>query len=253
MMNLDQPRARIRLDAALDGLAVTFRGMTAHPDESNCECHWGSAEDLAQLKVADSELDPDLLQRTWQAIDWSDHASVLRRILPQFASALVSGLIEPLFGMEEVGRSFALGHWQQWPAEQATAVEEFLQAWWACTLTDPDPSIPAHDLLALSAEATGTLSPWLNTWQALSDPVADRHLAEAAAHWEYELLGDQLPWRAWENEEEMRAELTAWLVRHTPARLRACGASEDLLHRIRLLGVTGPDRWEDPHWPGHRY
>lgn len=51
----------------------------------------------------------------------------------------------------------------------------------------------------------------------------------------------------------MRAELTAWLVRHTPARLRACGASEDLLHRIRLLGVTGPDRWEDPHWPGHRY
>ncbi|MFD8685917.1 hypothetical protein [Streptomyces sp. NPDC059651] len=253
MMNLDQPRARLRLDAALDGLAVTFRGMTAHPDESNCECHWGSAEDLAQLKVADSELDLDLLQRTWQAIDWSDHASVLRRILPQFASALVSGLIEPHFGTEEVGRSFALGHWQQWPAEHATAVEEFLQAWWACTLTDPDPAVPVHDLLVLSAEATGTLSPLLNTWQALSGPVADRHLAEAAAHWEYELLGDQLPWRAWENEEEMRAELTAWLVHHTPGRLRAYGASEDLLHRIRLLGVTGPDRWEDPHWPGHRY
>ncbi|MGW0394884.1 hypothetical protein ACWDYJ_29215 [Streptomyces sp. NPDC003042] len=89
--------------------------------------------------------------------------------------------------------------------------------------------------------------------EALSDPVADRHLAEAAAHWEYELLGDQLPRRAWENEEEMRAELTAWLVRHAPARLRAHGASEDLLQRIRLLGVTGPDRWEDPHWPGHRY
>ncbi|MFE2037676.1 hypothetical protein ACFXBB_31415 [Streptomyces scopuliridis] len=69
MMNLDQPRARLRLDAALDGLAATFRGMTAHPDEHNCECHWGSAEDLAQLKLPDTDLDPDLLQRTWQAID----------------------------------------------------------------------------------------------------------------------------------------------------------------------------------------
>ncbi|MFD9034518.1 hypothetical protein ACFVZW_25780 [Streptomyces sp. NPDC059567] len=234
-------------------MAVTFRGMTAHPDESNCECHWGSAEELAQLKVPDAELDLDLLRRTWQAIDWSDHASVLRRILPQLASALVSGLVEPVFGLEDVGRSFAVGHWQQWPAEQAAAVEEFLQAWWAHTLTDQDPAVPACDLLVLMAEATGTLRPWLSTWEALRDPVADRHLAEAAAHWEYDLLGDQLPWHAWENEEEMRAELTAWLVRHAPARLRAHGASEDLLHRIRLLGVTGLDRWEDPHWPGHRY
>jgi hypothetical protein len=251
--NLDRPRARLRLDAALDGLAATFCGMTAHPDEHNCECHWGSAEDLAQLKVADTELDPDLLQRTWQAIDWSDHASVLRRILPQFATALVSGLIEPLFGMEEAGRSFALGHWQQWPAEQAAAVKEFLQAWWAHTLTDPDPAVPAYEVLVLSAEASGTLSPWLQTWEALSDPVADQHLAETAAHWEYDLLGDQLPWDAWENEEEMRAELTVWLVRHAPARLRALGVSEELLHRVRLLGLTGLDRWEDPHWPGHRY
>lgn len=252
-MNLDQPRARLRLDAALDGLAGTFRGMTARPDEYNCDCHWGSAEDLAQLKVADAELDFDLLQRTWQAIDWKDHASVLRRILPQFASALVSGRIESLFGIEKVGLAFALGNWREWPAGQVAAVEEFLHAWWANTLIDPDPTLPAHDLLVLTAEATGTLSPWLGAWESLSGPVADGHLAEAAAHWEYDLLGDQLPWRAWENEEEMRVELTAWLVRHAPARLRAHGAPEDLLHRIRLLGVTDSDRWEDPHWPGHRY
>ncbi|MEV6330143.1 hypothetical protein [Streptomyces sp. NPDC051909] len=253
MTRIDQRRARRRLDAALDGLAVTFRGMTAHPDETNCACHWGSAEDLAQLKVADAELDPDLLSRTWRAVDWTDHASVLRRILPQFASALVGGLVEPYFDGEDIGRSFARGHWQQWPAEQAAAVEEFLRAWWACALVDPDPAMPVHELLVLNTEATGTLSPWLGTWEALDDPVADRHLAEAAAHWEYDLLVDQLPWYAWEQGEEMCAELTAWLVRHAPPRLRAHGAPEDLLHRIRLLGVTGPDRWDDPHWPGHRY
>jgi len=248
--------ARPRLDAALDGLAVTFRGMTAHPDENNCTCHWGSAEDLAQLKTADTVLDPDLLRRTWAAIDWEDHASVLRRILPQFATALVQGLVKPLFGMEEAGHSFALGDWQRWPAEQAEAVGEFLHAWWAYTLTEPDPAVPAYEVLALSAEASGALSPWLQTWEATTGPAADRHLADAATKWEYDLLGDELPWKGWwgwDNEEELRAELTAWLVRHAPARLRAVGASEELLHRIRLLGVTSPDRWEDPHAPGHRY
>ncbi|WP_369149188.1 hypothetical protein [Streptomyces sp. R44] len=252
-MHPDQSHARLRLDAALDRVAVTFRGMTARPDETNCACHWGSAEELARLKVADVELDLDLLQRTWQATDWTDHASMLRRILPQLATTLVDGLVEPLFGAERVGLAFALGNWQEWPTEQAAAVEEFLQAWWAYTLTDPDPTRPAHDLLVLAAEATGTVSPWLDSWEGLRHPVTDGHLAEAADRWEYDLLGDRLPWSAWENEEEMRIELTAWLVRHAPARLRVHGASEDLLHRIRLLGVTGPDRWDDPHWPGHRY
>ncbi|MFF4585528.1 hypothetical protein [Streptomyces sp. NPDC001388] len=253
-MRPDQPRARLPLDAALDGLTATFGGMTAHPDEHNCECHWGSPEDLAQLKTPDVELDPDLLRRTWQACDWSDHDSVLRRILPQFAPALVAGLVQPpLFGMAEVGQAFARGHWQQWPDAQAEAVGEFLHAWWADTLTDPAPVVPAYEVLTLCTEAAGALTPWLDDWATLTGPPADQHLAELAAQWEYDLLGDQLPWHAWDDEEEMRAELTAWLVRHAPARLRAHGASEELLHRIRLLGLTGPARWEDPHWPDRRY
>ncbi|MGW8883890.1 hypothetical protein [Streptomyces sp. NPDC055749] len=253
MTNVDQTTTRLRLDATLDSLAVTFRGMTAQPDESNCVCHWGSPEDLAQLKVSGAELDADLLRRTWQASDWKDHASVLRRILPQFATALVNGLVKPLSGMEKVGHSFARGDWQQWPTEQADAVWEFLHAWWAHTLTDPDPAVSAHEVFAVTAEATATLTPWLNTWEALTHPVADQRLAEAAAHWEYDLLIDQLPWTARvDTAEMMRAELTAWLVEHAPARLRSHGVPEQLLHRIRLLDLTGPARWEDPHWSYYR-
>ncbi|NUK12999.1 hypothetical protein HRW18_34570, partial [Streptomyces lunaelactis] len=92
-MNVDQTPRPCRLDVALERLDATFRGMTAHPDERNCECHWGSAEELALLKVPDVELDPDLLRRTWQASDWDDSPSVMRRILPQFAAALVTGLV----------------------------------------------------------------------------------------------------------------------------------------------------------------
>ncbi|MFF9491560.1 hypothetical protein [Streptomyces flaveolus] len=245
-----------RLAEALDGLAVTFRGMTARPDEHNCDCHWGSPEELVLLKTPDVELEPDLLRRTWQATDWSDHAAVLRRILPQFARVLVAGLVEPLFGLEEAGYSLARGRWQQWPDDHAGPVREFLHAWWVQSLTDPDAAVPVHQVFALCAEASGTAGPWLAEWERRTGPLSDRRLAEAVAEWEYDLLGDSLPWyvRWYENdEEEIRADLVAWLLGHGAARLRESGAPADLRHRIRLLGVTGEPRWTDPHWPGHCY
>ncbi|MFB7116257.1 hypothetical protein [Streptomyces sp. NPDC056190] len=251
----DHP-ARRRLSAALDTLSVTFRGMTAHPDERNCECHWGSSEELSLLKTPDVELEPDLLRRTWQAIDWLDHSAVLRRILPQFATALVAGRVEPLFGLEEAGYSFARARWQQWPDEHADPVREFLHAWWVQSLTDPDAAVPAHQVFAMCAEASGTVGPWLADWGKETGYLSDRRLAEAAAEWEYELLGDGLPWYVdWyeHDEEEMRIELVAWLLGPATVRLRESGASADLQHRIRLLGLTGEDRYTDPHWPGHRY
>ncbi len=235
--------ARLRLDRALDRLDVTFRGMTARADEAQCSCHWGSEEELALLKVSDVQLDPDLLSRTWQAVDWSDHGAVLRRVLPQFARALTDGLVEPYL-MAEAGRSFARGHWHRWPARQSAAVGEFLHAWWAHTLTDADPVVPVHELLGLCTDASGGVSPWLTVWESLDHPVADRHLAEAAAQWEDDLLRDELPWNLWmwENDDvdALRTELTAWLVRHAPARLRTQDGTGELLHLIRLLGLTGP-------------
>ncbi|WP_073750928.1 hypothetical protein [Streptomyces sp. CB03234] len=212
-MNAAPLPSQHRLDAALDRLAVTFRGMTARPDESNCECHWGSAEDLALLKAPDVELYPDLLDRTWRASDWTDCGAVLRRVLPQFSRALVGGLVKPRFGMYEVGRWFAIGQWVRWPADQAAPVREFLDAWWVHTLTDPDPVVPAYELFALVAEASGTLTPWLATWESLGHVQAVEHLAEAADRWEEDLLGDELPWESWHDGERMRAELTAWLAR----------------------------------------
>ncbi|WP_323748972.1 hypothetical protein [Streptomyces sp. PR69] len=118
--------------------------------------------------------------------------------------------------MAEVGRSFARGHWQQWPPRQSTAVWEFLHSWWAHSLTEPDPAVPVHELLALCTEASGTLSPWLHAWEAVDHRIADRHLAEAAAHWEYDLLGEQLPWDAWENAELLLTELNGYVEECRP-------------------------------------
>ncbi|MFK4112264.1 hypothetical protein [Streptomyces sp. NPDC002176] len=247
-MNLDDTPTRLRLDRALDDLAVTFRGMTARADETQCTCHWGSAEELALLKVPDVELDPELLRRTWGAPDWGDHGAVLRRVLPQFARALVGGAV-PVYSVAEVGESFARGEWQHWPTRQRASVSEFLHAWWAHGLTSPASAIPVPDLLVLCAEASATLTPWLTAWEALDHPLADRHLAEAADRWRYDLLTDELPWHTRHDEDALRAELTAWLARYAPTRLRA---HDTLLHGIRLASLPTPARWEDPHWPVHR-
>src|SRR4051812_33572762 len=172
MTNHSKPPVGPALEASLDRLAITFRGMTAHPDEYNCECHWGSAEDLAHLKMPGLELEPDLLRRTWQAPDWNDHASVLRRVLPQLAVTLVNGGIDDYY-LEDVGLSFARGNWQHWPTEQVAAVRAFLHAWWTHCLTAADAAVPAHAALALCSEAAGTLGPWLAAWEAITHPLAD--------------------------------------------------------------------------------
>ncbi len=230
--------------------------MTAVPDERNCECHWGSSEELALLRVPDVELEPDLLRRTWAAADWLDHGAVLRRILPQFAAALVAGRVEPLFGLEEAGTSFARGRWQEWPDRQAGAVREFLHAWWVQSLTDPAAAVPAHQVMAMCAEASGTVGPWLAVWEGLEGPLCDQRLVDAVRVWEYELLGDSLPWYVdWYDHDEavMCAELTAWLLGRGAERLRRADAPAELRHRVRLMGLHGEERWADPHWPGHRY
>ncbi|MEV7523178.1 hypothetical protein [Streptomyces sp. NPDC091371] len=245
--------ARARLDRALDHLAVTFRGMTARADETQCECHWGSPEELALLKLPDTELDPDLLHRTWSAPDWTDHGAVLRRVLPQFARELTRGLGPYAYDIHNVGTSFSRSNWQQWPAPQSAAVREFLHAWWAHTLLTPDPAVPAGDLLALLREASGTLAPWLAVWEAAKGPAPDQHLADTIDTWEKDLMYGYVPWTTWgttwDEDNDLHDELCAWFARHAPARLRAHGAPEQLLRTVRLLGLPGPDREAEPHLP----
>ncbi|MGW1773660.1 hypothetical protein [Streptomyces sp. NPDC002104] len=249
------PAARLRLDRALDRLAVVFRGMTAPAGEVQCDCHWGSPEELALLKLPGTDdLDPDLLHRTWSAPDWNDHGAVLRRVLPQFARELTAGLGAHAGEIDRVGISFHRGAWQQWPAPQSAAVAEFLHAWWAHTLLTPHPAIPAHEVLQTCTEASGGIGPWLADWETVRHPVADQHLADTLPAWQRDLLCEELPWSTWtfsedEEEEAVRTELTDWLASHAPARLRAHGAPEEILHTVRLLGLADADRWNDPHWP----
>ncbi|MEU6211605.1 hypothetical protein ABZ891_17060 [Streptomyces sp. NPDC047023] len=249
------PAARDRLDRALDELAAAFRGAAARPDENACACHWGSAEELVLLKTPGGDLDRDLLQRAWYGTDWRDPGAVLRRILPQFARELTTGLDGYAWAVDRAGAAFAEAGWQEWPARQSGAVREFLHAWWAYALRVTGPGLlPAREVLTVCTEASGAIGPWLAVWEGTRHPVADHHLAETLDAWDWDLLREELPWRPWaawpeEAEGAVRTELTAWIAEHAPARLRAAGAPEPLRHSARLLCLPAPTRHQAPHWP----
>ncbi|MFB6720027.1 hypothetical protein ACFCV3_07700 [Kribbella sp. NPDC056345] len=245
---MTNPPAPTTLDDALKRVARAFRGMTARADEMNCECHWGSAEELASLKVPDVELEPDLLRRTWQAPDWSDHAAILRRIMPQLTAALANGAVSD-YDLRDLGYSFSRGNWQQWPAEQAEAVLGFLQAWWAHCLTAATAPAPAHEALALCVEASGSAGPWLASWESIRHPMADQRLAETIAQWDFDLLQDDMFWWTMDDQEGKRQELTTWLLRHAPSRIGDHGDPAHLRNVLRLLAIPGLARYDDPHWP----
>ncbi|MEV4661964.1 hypothetical protein AB0J85_08415 [Micromonospora echinofusca] len=244
-MTPDPTDVNRRLDAALAGVAAAFRGMAAHRRETNCECHWGSAEELALLKTPDVPLDEDLLRRTYWTTDWRYPGPLLRRILPPVTRRLAAGEVEPLSGMDPLSRLFVMGRWLDWPAAQRDAVREFLDAWWQHTLVDPGAKVPAHEALAFVAEVTGQLAPWLNTWaQLLAGPTARRMLAAAADEWMSDLLGDRLPWSSWRDEEDTPClALSMWVLRHAPPALREHDASGELCDLVRLLALPHADRW----------
>lgn len=233
-----------RLEVALDRVRVTFAGMTARADENQCDCHWGSQEELELLRTQDVPLAPDLLYRTWSAPDWRDHGAVMGRILPQFAEALAAG---ECTNAGQAGRSLALAKWRTWP--QAAVILEFLEAWWARTLEQDEPPLPADDVFEVCVLATGSVTPWLAEWARRTGPVPDRHLLDAASAWVDDLERDEYPSYDlhWDDDEAaLVQELSAWLARHAAARLAACGAERELVDRLTMLGVPFEWRWTTP-------
>lgn len=202
--------AQLRLDAALEKRTAMFRGAVAAPDEVQCTCHWGSAEELALLKVPDVGLRPERLRRAWQAADWKDRGAVLRRVLPQLASDLADRESESFRCMDDIGLAFARARWSEWPPQQVAAVREFMDAFWIRSLATPDGQ--AGDVLAFCVEASGEPSPWLDAWKALDHPAADRNLVEAVDRWRVALRIHELPWVSTHDEDEVLAVLTTWLA-----------------------------------------
>ncbi|MGW3207206.1 hypothetical protein [Streptomyces sp. NPDC001135] len=232
------------LAAALADIDTVFNGF-AGPHETGC-AHCFLPEETAWLRTPYTRVPADLLRRFVfkDPLHFEDHAAVMRRLLPQTARAMADGSLEDIgWGFHGLGRV----DWRAWPAEQASAVDRFVHAWWDDVRTTPEPPYPVHDVFETCAMIVGTISPLLDRWTP--HPVADAHLVSCAGEWLYRLVVDDWPFSWWYHDDQpsVVAELQSWLARHAPGRLRARGET-DLAVRARLVGLPYDERWNDPYW-----
>lgn len=232
------------LDAALVGIDTAFDGFTS-PDETGCGyCH--APEETAYLRTPNVRIPVDVVRYYLFEVSghFDDHAAVMRRLLPQAARAMADGSLGAIaygaHGLSQVD-------WRAWPAEQATAIETFLHAWWQDALATPEPPYGICDTFDTCVTIARTVTPFLEGWAP--GPVAEAHLAHCADAWLYDLLSDASPFSWWYDDtvDAGVAELRAWLSGPGAARLHAAGEG-DLATRAELLGLPHDERWAHPYW-----
>ncbi|MEV8020923.1 hypothetical protein AB0O76_32245 [Streptomyces sp. NPDC086554] len=240
-----------RLAAAVDRINDLFGGLTAVPGETGCTYCYGE-QDIELLHRPDAPLPDDLLTMFMHEVSnhFDDHPAVIRRLLPQFCTWLAAGTFG---GMGYAACGLGRSGWPDWPREQATAVREFIDAWWDDSLRRDTSPYDITDVFAYCADMGGTVTPLLARWA--DEPVGgpgDQKLARACEAWEQDLLDDDsrgvVPWWYWFDRDEPLHEIQLWLAEHAPSRLRAVGADPGLATRIGLLALPYDDRWDHPIW-----
>jgi hypothetical protein len=232
------------LDAALADIDTVFNGF-ASPHETGCgHCH--APEETAFLRTPYTRVPLDVVRYyLFEVPDhFDDHPAAMRRLLPQAARAMAEGTLGSIgYGAHGLSRV----DWRSWPAEQATAIEAFLHAWWQDTLTLPEPPYAIDDTFETCATIAGAVTPFLDGW--VRTPVADAHLARCAVTWLYDLLSDSSPFWWWYDDGEGSgvADLRAWLAGPGAVRLRVQGEA-DLAVRAELLALPYDERWAHPYW-----
>ncbi|WP_327666755.1 hypothetical protein OHN37_10065 [Streptomyces sp. NBC_00485] len=232
------------LDAALADIDTVFDGF-ASVDETGCGyCH--APEETAYLRTPHVPIPVDVVQYyLFEVSDhFDDHAAVMRRLLPQAARAMADGSLGSInYGAHGLSRV----DWRSWPADQAAAIEAFLNAWWRHALTVPELPYGIEDTFETCTTIARTVTPFLDGWGR--GPVAGAHLALCADSWLRDLLSDASPFSWWYDDsvDTGLADLRTWLAGPGAARLRAHG-EPDLAVRAELLALPYDERWAHPYW-----
>ncbi|SBT37460.1 hypothetical protein [Micromonospora auratinigra] len=195
------------LDTAVTRLYAAFADRPRPVTMAYCD-HCVSAEEVAALlRVPPRALTADQLRRyaTKCVSTWGD-VDDLRRLLPRLLELLATGeLDDPVLPESLLG---TVGpHLAAWPAGQRQAVEAYLRAWWAATLSAYPGRWEATTVLAAVGAAGLDVRPFLVAWAADGGAAAARHLADH--------LVDPLP-RA---ERPWVAAVRAWRAGPEPARM----------------------------------
>ncbi|MFE9692503.1 hypothetical protein [Micromonospora sp. NPDC005806] len=178
------------LAAAVTGLYAAFARQPRPAAMAYCDHCVRPDEVAVLLRVPPRELTPDQLARyaakcltTWGDVD------DLRYLLPRLLELLATGgLDDPVLPESLLGKVGA--HRRDWPADQRGAVEAYLRAWWAATLSGYPGPWEATTVLAAVGGAGVDVGPYLAAWAADGGEPAARHLADHL----FTRLPDNLPW-----------------------------------------------------------
>ncbi|MFE9044534.1 hypothetical protein ACFY9F_06545 [Streptomyces sp. NPDC012421] len=223
------------LTAALRRVDAVFGGLTVSAD--GCSYCYGE-DGLAPLAVPGALLGDDLLGSVFHEVPghFPDHPAVVRRLLPEVFALLAAGRFS---GMGFMSTGLGRVAWREWPPEQASAIEEFLDVWWRETLADPAPVHGLDAVWRLSVDFHQAVAPLLDVWAAAPrGGVEDAHLADFVELWIEDLLWDCVI--GWPADDALLPDLRAWLVEHVPDRL--AGHPDPLpARKVALLTIGDED------------
>ncbi|MGW4475421.1 hypothetical protein ACWENQ_37625 [Nonomuraea sp. NPDC004354] len=108
----------------------------------------------------------------------------VKSLLPLLLERLVTG--NELYASMVLGLLVRLG-WRAWPAAEREAVGGYLMAVWRSLLAKYPPQVGSFgdtaEFLSVVGEFTDSVSLFLDGWDAIRGPAADRHLADLVTGW----------------------------------------------------------------------
>jgi hypothetical protein len=167
--------------------------------------------------------------------DADRYDDLLKQSMPRIFRLLFAGELSGGYS-DHLPDRFAEAGWPDWPAPQRDAVNAVLHAWWRATLTH-HPTRPAvGDVLAVLAQLSNDVQPWLDMWSAIGGVPAARQLVELMSMYYI------VPWDALFFDGDAADEaLGRWLLRDGPAILTAAPDREVAL--ARFAGVQEHFAW----------
>ncbi|MGW5688949.1 hypothetical protein [Nonomuraea sp. NPDC003754] len=108
----------------------------------------------------------------------------VKSLLPLLLERLVTG--NELYASMVLGLLVRLG-WRAWPTAEREAVDGYLMAVWWSLLAKYPPQVGSFgdtaEFLSVVGEFTDSVSLFLDGWDAIRGPAADRHLADLVTGW----------------------------------------------------------------------
>ncbi|KAB2347743.1 hypothetical protein [Actinomadura rudentiformis] len=116
----------------------------------------------------------DLNRYAWKAMSTWGGMEEFKHFLPRLLElAAVGELIFPSSLMTKVGAV-----WRDWPDEEQSAIQAFVEAWWASTVRDHPSPVPIQEMLEIIEFMGFGLRPSLEVWARTGTSGAARHIAE---------------------------------------------------------------------------